>query len=162
MEEIQLFPPASTILAFEFFPPTQDDSGGNRRFFLRTETRIDARILCDAYHADCSVLDLSEGGARIRSFSAKVPPRQLSVEIPGVGTLAGRVVWRGKDQFGFQFRGTDRARSGPPLPDDQSPDDACVGPNRGFISPPHVVTDTVSLRGNRLQRLRKLAILQAT
>jgi hypothetical protein len=142
-----------------------DAGSGSRRLFFRIETQIGAKIRCNAHYADCTVLDLSEGGARVKSLSAVVPPREMALEIPGIGCLAGRVVWRRKGQFGIQFHRTGTVRTGGISPD-ASPDAPNGSRNHGGaysrrapedISQPDVITDAVALRGEKLQKLRRLA-----
>ena len=77
-------------------------SGSERRRFPRIDTWIDGRVYADYQYTKCTILDLSENGARLRPRSVFIP-NSVSVQFPGLGTVAGNVVWRRKGQVGLKF-----------------------------------------------------------
>jgi hypothetical protein len=80
-------------------------SGAERRRYARMNTTLNGKIFADYQCSDCKVVDLACNGARIRPQDLFVPPT-VSLQIPGIGTVSARVVWRRKGQIGLEFRKT--------------------------------------------------------
>ena len=72
----------------------------------RPRTRIDipAHIVADRNTEHCTIVDMSDGGARLHVGSRLIVPTSLSLRAPDIGmVLAGQVVWRSKTQVGVRF-----------------------------------------------------------
>jgi hypothetical protein len=62
--------------------------------------------------APCAILNLSNGGARLRVADAKDCPAQVELECARFGRLAARVVWRRGNDLGLAFFGAPLKASG--------------------------------------------------
>jgi len=74
-----------------------------RRQSRRKKALLRATLVTDAGESECSVLDLSRGGARIGSPIAVVDEQAVTLVVKPIGTFVGLVTWRGAGTFGVRF-----------------------------------------------------------
>ncbi len=82
------------------------EAGAERRRHLRKPVYVLGRLFGAAREEDCDIIDLSSGGARIRS--ADPAPTTLSaggvtLHLNETDHLPAKVVWRRGDQLGLHF-----------------------------------------------------------
>jgi hypothetical protein len=82
--------------------PTQ--TGAEQRRFTRKAVVWPGRVATEDGTLDCSVLNLSAGGARLRVVDALAPDAIVNLRIAGVGRFPARVVWRREHNVGVEFR----------------------------------------------------------
>jgi len=80
----------------------------NRRFDRRAFDRIGALDMGDgSASAACEILDISEGGARLRPLmcAPDAVPDKFTLLLSSCGRVRRlcRVVWRSRSEFGVQF-----------------------------------------------------------
>jgi hypothetical protein len=77
--------------------------GRERRQSRRKKSLLRATLVTDAGESECSVLDLSRGGARIGSPIAVTDEQAVTLIVKPIGTFVGLVAWRGDGSFGVRF-----------------------------------------------------------
>jgi hypothetical protein len=100
-------PPASTLRIVE------TDQFTDLRRSPRIKVNLGARCFQGGYDIPCQILDISEGGARMRFDSigiAGVRDDTLNLQIPGYGQYHADFRWRQGSDAGAEFRLTDRQR----------------------------------------------------
>jgi hypothetical protein len=75
----------------------------DRRRYPRTAVLWPGRIAAEGAKADCLVLNLSAGGAKIRTAGPVGLDAKLTVSIGQFGEFCGTVVWKAKDLLGVRF-----------------------------------------------------------
>ena len=80
----------------------QAQDAENRRF-NRRKTLLSAKISTLDTIDDCVVRDLSSGGAEIRTLGAFQINQKVTLEMPRLGPVQGRVVWASGKLVGVQF-----------------------------------------------------------
>ena len=60
-------------------------------------------IAPDQYQYQCTILDISEGGARVESGFSPIPKMRMNLQCYRFGTLAGEVVWTRGKMAGIRF-----------------------------------------------------------
>jgi hypothetical protein len=76
----------------------------DRRFVPRRPVSVLGHVLTRTRSVFCRVLDLSDGGARLRSAQAETIPNQFNLHVPSKGlTRTGAVQWRRGGQLGVKF-----------------------------------------------------------
>lgn len=111
MQALQVSSAANANWLFDLPRCSVDTARPDRRRFVRVAAGIKGKIFSKLQSDNCEVVDLSVGGARIRPYCMFVP-RDISLQVPGMGTVAGRVAWRRKGQIGLQFNTEKRGTSG--------------------------------------------------
>lgn len=79
----------------------------------RVSVKVAARCLQDGYVIPCEILDISEGGARLRFDSlgiAGIRDAPLNLQIPGYGQYLAEFRWRHGFDAGAEFQLTDRQK----------------------------------------------------
>ena len=80
--------------------PTRDDRRARRLRFL---VRLAGYVMAEQGRADCMLVDISQGGARIRTDAVLERGQHIRVAVRGHGTLAGRVLWMKGGDVGIGF-----------------------------------------------------------
>ena len=75
---------------------------GERRLPRRL-VNFAAHIADDATVRHVQVIDVSEGGCRIRGVQAGEPGTALLIKLPGLEPLRATMVWHGDGEFGCSF-----------------------------------------------------------
>ena len=79
--------------------------GAEHRGSARTEVLVAARLLCDGVWRPCEVVNISVGGAKLRSQDAYSPGQELRLEIEPCGQFPGVVAWARGAELGFRCTG---------------------------------------------------------
>ena len=95
-------PAPDDVREFLRMPPLAKIVGFERRRFDQLNTRFKAKISSDDEKAYCDVLDMSEGGARIRPHSYIDVP-MATLHVLGIGSWYGDVMWRSDGEIGMRF-----------------------------------------------------------
>jgi hypothetical protein len=74
-----------------------------KRRHLRRKVIWGARISCALGERACTVLNISRGGAALKLDVTLDPGSDVQLLMPGIGHLAGWVVWSNHDRVGIQF-----------------------------------------------------------
>lgn len=85
-----------------------EDRREHRRERPTNDARLHARIGDDKI--DCSVIDLSKGGAKLRFSHVPEGITEFVISHESVGELRGECVWRGGDYVGVRLRSDDIER----------------------------------------------------
>ncbi len=72
-----------------------------RRLRLLREVGADLRFRRE--HSDCQLIDISQGGAKIRTTTLLAPGDHASLKVDGLGTLVGSVRWVRDGHAGIAF-----------------------------------------------------------
>jgi hypothetical protein len=89
------------MFAAEFEPA---EALGRRRS-MRAPVSLDARIGRGGLdRALCKVVDLSQHGARLQTYSALRAGSHIWLTLPGVGHCAARIVWANDFEAGLEFQ----------------------------------------------------------
>jgi PilZ domain len=85
--------------------PGDDSSGAEKRRFRRVNLDLPGRLFfpADSHEERCTVLDLSPGGAAVRSASAPESGTQVVLYVDNFGRFEGHVTRRHDDGFGIEF-----------------------------------------------------------
>ena len=105
-----------STLRFEFHPARLLRLPFDNRRFARQAVAIEARILLRNGWStmNCTIRDLSEGGARLQAAFATALPATFELQIPGENaSVTVRQLWRMGDDIGVQFIGERRPISDP-------------------------------------------------
>lgn len=95
----------------------------DKRAHQRTKTLYKGKVVTDGRYSviDCTVRDLSEGGARIEFGSTYVPPPEFELEIPNKQLrFRARVVWSSGLRHGVMFFEPFAGREMEPLSEDDA------------------------------------------
>lgn len=85
-------------------PDDQRQAVENRRRFVRRPMLKSGRILLgDGYALPCVVLNVSEGGAKLKTQSASSCPARFDIEIGGEPARPCRVAWHRDESLGVEF-----------------------------------------------------------
>jgi hypothetical protein len=85
-----------------------EDRREHRRERPTNDARLQARFGED--EVDCSVIDLSRGGAKLRFSHVPEGITEFVISHDKVGELRGECVWRGGDYIGVRLRSEDIER----------------------------------------------------
>lgn len=85
-----------------------EDRREHRRERPRSDARLHAQVGDD--RIDCSVIDLSKGGAKLRFSHVPEGITEFVISHETVGELRGECVWRGGDYVGVRLRSEDIER----------------------------------------------------
>jgi len=77
--------------------------GHEARKFLRKKSLLPATLVTERGSVDCRVLDFSAGGAKLECADPPAEGEMPTVIIEGIGTFAGRVIWRSEHHVGVKF-----------------------------------------------------------
>lgn len=77
--------------------------GRDARKYLRKRSLLPATLVTERGSAECRVLDLSAGGAKLECADGPAEGERLTVIIEAVGTFSGRVIWRRECYAGVKF-----------------------------------------------------------
>ena len=83
------------------------DDPENRQRHPRLSVLIGATVSCGGTEIMCDVIDLSAGGAKVRSDKPLTEGAAVVLSMEGVSDFHGTVAWRDGDQAGIQFRAGD-------------------------------------------------------
>lgn len=85
-----------------------EDRREHRRERPRSDARLNAQVGDESI--DCSVIDLSKGGAKLRFSHVPEGITEFVISHETVGELRGECVWRGGDYVGVRLRSEDIER----------------------------------------------------
>ena len=74
-----------------------------RRRFHRLPVIWSGRLEQPGAQTDCTILNVSPGGAKLQLSEAEPCPSRVTLHSPRFGQLRGRVVWHRHDQIGLSF-----------------------------------------------------------
>jgi hypothetical protein len=74
-----------------------------KRNFDRYHVNVPAEISLGGESVECSTIDISEGGAKIR-FKAD-PFKKIVLSIPPFGEIEGEIIWKDEEYVGIKFLG---------------------------------------------------------
>lgn len=74
-----------------------------KRRFPRKKVIWSARVSCGIGERQCTVFNISRGGAQIKLDATLDPCSRVELAIPGIGKLPGWVVWSSYDRAGVEF-----------------------------------------------------------
>ncbi len=77
--------------------------GDRRARRLRLLLEVGAHLRVRRALSDCQLIDVSQGGAKIRTATLLAPGDHVSLEVDGLGTLAGSVRWVRDSHVGIAF-----------------------------------------------------------
>jgi len=77
--------------------------GDRRARRLRLLLEVDAHILVARHRRECQLIDLSQGGAKIRSRLTLQVGERVRLKVAGLGTLSGVVRWVRDGHAGIAF-----------------------------------------------------------
>ncbi len=80
-----------------------DRAAIERRVFDRVSTALPARVFCGVKAADCTVTNLSAGGAQLRGSPAFDIAAIVTIKFERFGSFHARVVWRRNERIGIKF-----------------------------------------------------------
>ena len=80
-----------------------DTGPENRQRFLRHSILIAARLLIGGRAVDCDVVDLSAGGARVRTTEPLPVGAPVVLSVEGVRDFNGKVAWQMTELAGVEF-----------------------------------------------------------
>lgn len=80
-----------------------DSPETDERRLPRRLVNLAAHIADDAAVHHVQVVDVSEGGCRIRGAPGSAPGTALLIKLPGLEPLRATSVWVGDDEFGCSF-----------------------------------------------------------
>ena len=83
--------------------------GKNRRRFARIGTTVSGFIALERSLAECEVIDVSLGGARVRAPEDLTDQAHVTLGFGRFGMLAGEVAWRRGGVMGIKFVDTPKA-----------------------------------------------------
>lgn len=75
----------------------------NRRRFVRVGTTIRGYIAQNFRLAECEILDLSLGGARVRADESLGDQARITLGFGRFGMIEGEVVWRRQGVMGLKY-----------------------------------------------------------
>ena len=75
----------------------------NQRKFEREDTSLPAHIVTAHGSADCAIINISMGGAKVRTTEELPPNGTLQLSIEQFGTFQGYGKWRSGNTMGIQF-----------------------------------------------------------
>lgn len=84
-------------------PAAPATAGAEQRKYLRRKVIWSARVLSAIGDRQCTVFNISRGGAQIKLDATLDPCSSVELTIPGVGKLPGWVAWSNYDRAGIQF-----------------------------------------------------------
>jgi hypothetical protein len=77
----------------------------DRRCEARTQTAIAAMIIGDGVNDPCTIIELSDRGARVRVDVPSVLPHAVLLRMTEFAvTLPAQVVWGNGNEYGMRFR----------------------------------------------------------
>jgi len=74
-----------------------------KRVFERYHVSVGAEMTLGGESVECSTIDISAGGAKVR-FKTD-PFKKVVLSIPPFGELEGEIVWKDEEYVGIQFHG---------------------------------------------------------
>ena len=77
--------------------------GRERRRHWREPCVCDARLLHKTGESPCTVIDLSPGGAKVRTDEPLRAYQEVTLKMTQEGAFAGEVAWVGSDSVGLHF-----------------------------------------------------------
>ena len=81
----------------------QDPAAIERRVFERIATTLPARVFCGVKAADCTVTNLSAGGAQLRGSVTFDIAAVLTIKLERYGSFHAKVIWRRAERIGVKF-----------------------------------------------------------
>jgi len=75
------------------------------RAHARRAVCLTGRILCADGAAECAVVNVSAGGARLRAAGDFAAGLEVRLELPACGGLPAVVVWAREGELGLRFTG---------------------------------------------------------
>lgn len=75
----------------------------DRRTYQRQAVIWDAALQMEGKRADCTVLNLSAGGAKVMIDRPEVTSKFVTLGIPQFGNFTGEVAWRHGHTIGIRF-----------------------------------------------------------
>ena len=85
-------------------PESKPQDGDHRRHQRRT-VLIAGRLLCGEASLPCEVINVSAGGAKLRTSGAFTPGQELCLEMDLCGQFPGVAAWVSGDELGLTFTG---------------------------------------------------------
>ncbi len=79
------------------------DTKADKRQHLREGVALAAQVSSAEMIADCTVLNITLGGAKIRIAEALPAGQTLTLNVDRFGRFPGRARWRSRDELGLQF-----------------------------------------------------------
>ncbi len=79
--------------------------GAEHRAHARTDVLVAGRLLCRGQWAECSVVNVSAGGARLKAAGEFSPGQELCLELAACGRLEGVAAWARGGELGLRFTG---------------------------------------------------------
>ena len=77
--------------------------GQELREHVRRDVLISGHIQCCGEKQPCEVVNLSAGGARVRTFASYAPGQELCLDIEPCGRFSGKVAWVRGAEAGLTF-----------------------------------------------------------
>jgi hypothetical protein len=74
-----------------------------KRNYERYHVNVPAELSFGGESIECSAIDISEGGAKIRFKSD--PFKKIILSIPPFGEIEGEVIWKDEEYVGIKFIG---------------------------------------------------------
>ena len=78
-------------------------NSGERRIHLRTSVSFEASLVFEGGNAGCTVVDISVGGAKLRTDSQLARESPLILEIKAYGAFPGHVRRQSAGELGMAF-----------------------------------------------------------
>ncbi len=78
--------------------------GRERRRHVRHSVLWKAEVYCGIRRSGCEILNISEGGARLRLEQSFNATEEVTIRSIHFGERHGRVVWQDGDRLGIEFR----------------------------------------------------------
>lgn len=74
-----------------------------KRHFDRYHVNVPAELSFGGESIECSTIDISEGGAKVR-FKTD-PFKKIVLSIPPFGEIEGEIIWKDEEYVGIKFLG---------------------------------------------------------
>ncbi|HAK88956.1 MAG: hypothetical protein A2077_00305 [Nitrospirae bacterium GWC2_46_6] len=81
----------------------EEESEHHRRQHDRRNVLLKAGIIMEGQRYDCSILNISTGGAKVQAVFPAGKGRIVQLEIGDFGLFSGTVVWRTDREMGIEF-----------------------------------------------------------
>ena len=83
--------------------PTEQQAGRDRRQEERKTVSLPGKLLFKGGEVDCTVYDMSPGGAHVAASSAVPANLPMRLKVTEHGEFLGMVAWRKDDRLGLRF-----------------------------------------------------------
>jgi len=88
-----------------------DNQLQERRRFVRTPVSVIGSLTADGRTESCSVLDFSQGGAKVLASEQFAEQQPITLKIDGFGEFLCELVWQNDQHYGLCFRDPEQLSS---------------------------------------------------